>query len=53
MNIEALAELIDAVWNRYCPTCDLESRCLKIDNGCKGAILDWLKDRLEEVSDDA
>lgn len=51
MNIEALADLIDGVWNRYCPTCCLETRCMEVDEGCRGAIQDYLKDRLKEVSD--
>lgn len=51
MNIEELTDLIDDVWNRYCPTCSLSTRCMKVDGGCRDAIQDYLKDRLEEVSE--
>ena len=51
MDIEALTDLIDGVWNRHCPACYLETRCLEIGGGCRGAIQDYLKDRLEEVTD--
>lgn len=51
MNIEELTDLIDEVWNRYCPACCLATRCMKVDGGCRCVIQDYLKERLEEVND--
>lgn len=51
MNIEELTDFIDGVWNRYCPTCCLSTRCMKVDCGCRGAIQNYLKDCMEEVND--